>query len=320
MPNGGAQRQPAMGSRERVPVKRDRVDLNLLIALDALIAERNVTRAAARLRVGQPAMSAALARLRRVFGDPLLVRSGRAFTLTPLAQSLAGPLQEVLADIENVLTLQPGFDPAADTRTFTVIGSDYVTFILLRHLVPALYAEAPGITIRIKPLAAGFPQALDRGEADALILPAEFDRTLRRFGHQRLFEDGYVGVAWAGNTEIGDTLSPEEFSRIPQLANDTGQLGGLPETRLQQLGVRRNIEITTQTFVMGPLLVRGTRLLTIVHRRVALELAAAAEARILDLPYELGTITQTMFWHPRMDNDPAHQWLRERISALAAAI
>jgi DNA-binding transcriptional LysR family regulator len=300
--------------------QRDRVDLNLLIALDALLAERNVTRAAARLRVGQPAMSASLGRLRRVFGDPLLVRSGRAFTLTPLAQSLAGPLQGVLADIENVLTLRPGFDPAADTRTFTVIGSDYVTFVLLRHLVPALHAEAPGITLRIRPLAAGPGQALDRGEADALILPAEFDRALRRLPHQRLFEDGFVGVAWAGNTEIGDTVTPAEFSRIPQLANDPGQLGGLPETRLQRLGVHRNIEITTQTFVMGPLLVRGTRLLTIVHRRVALELAAAAEARIVGLPFELGTITQTMFWHPRMASDPGHQWLRDRISALAAGI
>jgi len=301
-------------------IKRDRVDLNLLVALDALITERNVTRAAARLRVGQPAMSASLARLRRVFGDPLLVRSGRAFSLTPLAQSLAQPLEAVLADIENVLTLQPRFDPAADTRTFTVVGSDYVTFILLRHLVPALYNEAPGITIRILPLAAGFPQALARGEADALIIPAEFDRSLRRLPHRRLFDDSFVGVVWAGNSEVGDTLTPEEFSRIPQLANDPGQLGGLPETRLQQLGVHRNIEIMMRTFVMGPLLVRGTRLLTIVHRRVALELAIAAEARILEIPFDLGTITQTMFWHPRTDNDPAHRWLRDRISALAAGL
>jgi DNA-binding transcriptional LysR family regulator len=302
-------------------MKRDRVDLNLLIALDALIAERNVTRAAARLQVGQPAMSASLARLRRVFGDPLLVRSGRTFTLTPLAQSVAQPLQALLADIETVLTLQPSFDAATDTRTFTVVGSDYVTFVLLRHLVPALYPEAPGITIRILPLAPGFQQALDRGEADVLIVPAEFDRSLRRFPHQRLFEDGFVGVVWAGNTEVGDALTPGEFSRIPQLANDPGQLAGLPDTRLRQLGVSRNIEIMmTRTFVMGPLLVRGTRLLTIVHRRVALDLAAAADARIVDIPFDLGTITQTMFWHPRTASDPAQRWLRDRIVALTAGL
>ncbi len=301
-------------------MRRDRVDLNLLVALDALLAEQNVTRAAARVRVGQPAMSASLARLRRIFGDPLLVRSGRSFALTPLAQSLAAPLEAVLADIENVLTLQPRFDPAADTRTFTVVGSDYVTFILLRHLIPALYTEAPGITVRVQPLAPGFQQVIERGEADAVIIPAEFDRGLHRFPHRRLFEDRFVCVAWAGNQEIGDVLTLEEFSRIPHLANEPGQLGGLPETRLRQLGIHRNVEITTQTFVMGPLLVRGTRLLTIVHRRVALELASAADARILDLPFDVGTITQAMFWHPRLEHDPAHQWLRERIAALAAGM
>jgi DNA-binding transcriptional LysR family regulator len=301
-------------------MKRDQVDLNLLIALDALIVERNVTRAAARLRVGQPAMSASLARLRRVFGDPLLIRSGRTFTLTPLAQSLTGPLQAVLADVENVLTRRPWFDPATDARTFTVLGSDYVTFILLRHFVPALYAEAPGVTIRIQPLADGFRQSLDRGDADAAILPAEFDPGLLRFPHSRLFTDDFVGVVWAGNTEIGDSLTAEEFSKVPQLANEPGRFAGLPETRLTQLGVHREIEVTARTFVMGPLLVRGTRLLTIVHRKIAAELAGPADARLVEIPFGLGTITQTMFWHPRLDSDPAHRWLRERIRGLVAGI
>jgi len=301
-------------------MKRDQVDLNLLIALDALIVERNVTKAAARLQVGQPAMSASLARLRRVFGDPLLIRSGRTFTLTPLAQSLAQPLQAVLADVENVLTQRPGFDPATDARTFTMLGSDYVTFILLRHFVPALYAQAPGVTIRIQPLVPGFRQSLDRGDADLLILPAEFDRGLLRFPHSRLFTDDFVGVVWAGNTEVGGSLTAEEFSRVPQLANEPGQFAGLPETRLTQLGVHREIEVTARTFVMGPLLVRGTRLLTIVHRKVAAELAGPADARLVEIPFDLGTITQTMFWHPRLDSDPAHRWLRERIHGLVAGI
>lgn len=303
-----------------VPAKRDQVDLNLLIALDALITERNISRAAEKLRVGQPAMRASLARLRRIFNDPLLARSGPAFALTPLAQSLAQPLAAVLGDIENVLTLEPGFDPASDTRTFTAVGGDYVTFVLLRHLLPALYTEAPRITIRIHPLAEGFQQIIERGEADVLILPAEFDRSLRQFPHRRLFQDRWVGVAWQGNPGIGDTLTREEFGRIPQLGKVPGHLGGLPETRLEQLGIHRNVEIMTQTCVMGPLLVRGTRLLALVHERVALELAPGAEARILDLPFDLGTITQTMFWHPRMEKDLAHRWLRDRISALAASL
>jgi len=114
-----------------------------------------------------------------------------------------------------------------------------------------------------------------------------------------LFQERYVCAAWQGNPEIGDTLTRDEFCRIPQLGNVPGHLGGLPETRLEQLGIHRNVEIMTQTFVMPPL-VRGTRLLAIVHERVALELAPGAEARILDVPFDLGIITQTMYWHPRM--------------------
>ena len=300
-------------------MKRELVDLNLLVALDALLTERNVTKAAARLRVGQPAMSASLARLRRVFDDPLLVRSGRAFALTPLAQSLVQPTEAVLGDIESVLALRLGFDPASDTHTFTIVGSDYVTFILLRHLVPALYAEAPKVTIRIRPLPMGFkglPEIIQRGEADLLIMPAEFDPSLRRFRHGRLFEDRFVCVAWEGNPEIGDTLTLEEFCRLPHL----GQFGGMPETRLRQLGIHRNVEIMTQNFVVGPLFVRGTRLLAIVHERMALELAPEAAARLLEMPVDLGVITETMYWHPRMDHDPPHQWLRDRISTLAVGL
>jgi DNA-binding transcriptional LysR family regulator len=306
-------------NRGACAMKRELVDLNLLVALDALLKERNVTKAAARLGVGQPAMSASLARLRRVFDDPLLVRSGRAFALTPLAQLLVQPNEAVLGDIESVLALRPGFDAASDTHTFTIVGSDYVAFILLRHLVPALYAEAPKVTIRIRPLAEGFKglsETIQRGEADVLIVPAEFDRSLRRFRHRRLFEDRFVCVAWEGNPEIGDTLTIDEFSRLPHL----GQFGGLPETRLQQLGIDRNVEIMTQNFLMGPMFVRGTRLLAIVHRKVALELAPEAAARVLEMPVDLGVITETMYWHPRRENDLPHRWLRDRISTLAAEL
>jgi DNA-binding transcriptional LysR family regulator len=301
-------------------MRRDRVDLNLLIALDALLHERNVTRAAARLRVGQPAMSASLARLRRVFSDPLLARTGRGFALTPLAQSLIQPLEAVLADVENMLTLRPGFDPAADVHSFTVISSDYITFILLRHLIPALNAEAPRIAIRIQPLSEDFQQVIERGEADILIAPAEFDQRLHRLRHHRLFEERYVGVVWAGNPEVGEILTLEEFCRIPQLDSDPTQFGSVHANRLKQLGIHRNVEIVTQSFVMSPLLLRGTRLLAIVHERIALEMALVSGYRILELPLDLGTLAETMYWHPRMDSDPAHRWLRDRVATLATGI
>jgi DNA-binding transcriptional LysR family regulator len=299
-------------------MRRGRVDLNLLVALDALLTERNVSKAAARLQVGQPAMSASLARLRRVFRDPLLVPSGRFLVLTPLAQSLAKPVEAVLGDIENVLTLTHGFNAAVDVRTFTIMCSDYVTFILLRQLIPAIHSEAPRITIKVQSLTADFQQTIERGESDLVIMPIEFDSDLRRFPHRRLFEDHYVGVVWEGNHEVGDTLTAEEFSQIPHLGNLPGQLGRLRGVRVAPLGVRSNVEIVTQSFVMSPLFVRGTRLLAIVQHKVALELAAVAQARVLALPFETGSITETMYWHPRTHTDPAHRWLRSRIANLAA--
>jgi DNA-binding transcriptional LysR family regulator len=113
------------------------VDLNLLPALDALLAERNVTRAAERMSLGQPAMSAVLARLRKHFGDPLLVREGRGLVLTTLAASLVAPVQEAMAATEAVLGARPPFDPRTDARSFTLVGSDYVALVLLRPLMPS---------------------------------------------------------------------------------------------------------------------------------------------------------------------------------------
>ncbi len=301
-------------------VKTNQVDLNLLVALNALLEERNVTKAAERLFVGQPAMSASLARLRRVFDDPLLMRTGRTLSLTPLAQSLIEPLRDVLAGIEGLLTLRPDFDPAHDPREFVLLGSDYVTLVLLRRLVRALDEEAPRIVVRVKPIGNGLDAELERGDTDLMIVPSEISPQLKRFPHQQLFEERYVAVVWRENPDVGDHITPEQFASLPHLGYNPGGLPALSEARLEALGIDRNVEVTTQTFVMGPLLVRGTRLLAIVHERVALELREGAESKVLELPYDLGRVTETMFWHPRNDADPAHRWLRERVATLAAQL
>jgi DNA-binding transcriptional LysR family regulator len=301
-------------------VKLNQVDLNLLVALDALLTERNVTKAAEKLYIGQPAMSASLARLRRVFDDPLLARNGRSLTLTPLAQSLVQPLRDVLAGIEDVLTLRPEFDPAHDSRLFTVVGSDYVTLVLLRRLLEVLDAEAPKVTVRIEPLAPGFQTRLEQGQTELLLLPREVDQTLDRFPHRSLFEDRWVAVVWEGHPDVSEPLTREHFLQVPHLAYNPNPLPSLAESALRDLGIERNIEVTTETFVLGPMLVRGTRLMAVVHERIARELAPVAHCRILELPFALRPVTESMYWHPRYDDDPAHRWLRERIAALAATV
>src|SRR3989440_5727714 len=141
------------------------VDLNLLVALDALLAERSVTRAADRVGLSQPGMSNALARLRRLFGDPLLVREGLALVPTPRAASLRQPVQEALSLIQQALDNRPGFDPAADHATFTVSCSDYSLLMLIGPLVRRLAAAAPGLPIQGLPRAADPVRLLPDGEA-----------------------------------------------------------------------------------------------------------------------------------------------------------
>ena len=149
------------------------VDLNLLVALDALLAERSVTRAAERVGLSQPGMSNTLARLRKLFGDPLLVREGMALVPTPRGEALREPVREALGLIQQALAGRPGFDPARDRATFTVSCSDYSLLMLIGPLVRRLAAAAPGLTIQVLPRVADAVRLLRDGGADLVIEPAE---------------------------------------------------------------------------------------------------------------------------------------------------
>lgn len=303
------------------PMRVNEIDLNLLIPLDALLSERSVTRAAERLYVGQSAMSASLARLRRVFNDPLLVRSGRSLSvLTPLAESLVQPVREVLGSIEHLLAHRAQFDPAVDGRSFTIAASDYATLVLLRHVLESLDADAPRLHLTVAPLVADYVPLLERGEIDFLVIPRELDPPTTGYGERRLFEDRFVCVAWMGNPMVPDVLSLDHLSSLPYLAYEGEQMQSLADTWLDAAGVRRKVEATAQTFVLGPLLIRGTRLISVVHARVAYELEAVANCRILELPLELPAVTETLIWNRRVEEDPAHRWMRERIATVAATL
>lgn len=299
-------------------MRAEHTDLNLLVALDALLREESVTRAAHRLSIGQPAMSASLARLRRLFNDPLLVRSGRAMVPTPLARSLAVPVRSLLDGVEELLARRPDFDPATAHRSFAVIATDYVTLVLLRHVIGTLGAEAPGVQVRIRPLNRSYREELEHHEADLLILPREVDAGVLRHPHRTLFTERFVCVTWSGNREVGGRMTREAFCRLPHLAYAPEPLPSLAELALSALGVVRDIEVTTQSFVLAPFLVRGTRLVAVVHERVAQALAEAADARIWELPFDLQPVTEVMYWHPRAEDDAGHRWLRDRIAAAAA--
>jgi DNA-binding transcriptional LysR family regulator len=293
------------------------VDLNLLIALDALLSERNVTRAAERTSVGQPAMSASLARLRRHFDDQLLVRQGRQLMPTPLAESLVGPVREAVAAAEAVLVRSRAFDPRTDRAAFTIVAADYVTMVLLRPLFGAITDEAPYVRISVKPVEAGFADQLRRGEVDMVIVPTELTDNRLAFPHTPLFTDRHVLVVDRDNPEVGDAVTVDELAELRYVAFSGGSVLPIADTELDGMGVHLSVEVTTQGFVVAPFLVAGTRLASLTYARLAEPLAAAARLRIVECPLPLTTIHEAMYWNPRHTGDLAHRWLRDRITSLA---
>jgi DNA-binding transcriptional LysR family regulator len=296
------------------------VDLNLLVALDALLAERNVTRAAERLSIGQPAMSAALNRLRKLFDDPLLSRSGADLVTTPLAESLTRPVQEAISAMHAVLATRGAFDPSADHRTFTVVASDYVGLVLLRSLVSRLAATAPRVRLVVHPVTPDLVSDLRRDQMDLAVVPREIVPERLRLPRRELFDDRYVCAVAADNASVGDALSEEEFASHRHLASGGGLLPALGQRELSSLGVAPFAEVSTQTSLLPPFLLAGTDLITVVLERLGQHLRDAAGIRLVEPPVPLGGITETMYWHPRRADDPSHRWLREEVQRAAEAL
>jgi DNA-binding transcriptional LysR family regulator len=293
------------------------VDLNLLMALEALLGERNVTRAAERLSVGQPAMSASLGRLRKHFGDPLLVREGRALVPTPLALSLLPVVREAVAAAEAVFGRPNDFDPLVDRRSHTIMASDYVTLILLRPLVARLAQDTPAQRVQVVPVQRDFPEQLSSGRIDMMIIPTNLADSRLGLPHRHLFNDRYVLIADAGNAAVGTVVSLEEFAQLPYVAYSGGPLRSIAESQLDDLGIVRRVEMSTQSFVIAPFLVTGTSFVSLVHERLARHLAALTNLKVLEPPTPLRPISEALFWSPRHTDDPAHSWLREQIAEQA---
>jgi DNA-binding transcriptional LysR family regulator len=302
-------------------VKLSRIDLNLLVALDALLTERSVTLAARRLSIGQPAMSAALGRLRRLFDDPLLVRQGSRLVPTPLAESLVDPVRQCLASVESIVSVRGAFQPDRDVRRFTLLASDYVLFVLLRPLFAELATEAPGVLIHVTPVPADHFDRLRDGRADLLILPREIARDAgARFPHVALFTDRHVCAVAMDNPDVGDTMSLAEFSTLPYLAYQAGAPYSLVESQLDLREIPRRTKVATETFALAPFLLTGTRLITLLYERLGRQVAEQAGIRLLESPVDLPPITEAMYWDPRHTEDAGHRWLRDRISAHASSL
>lgn len=295
-----------------------RLDLNLLLAFEALIAERSVTRAAERMSVGQPAMSASLARLRTFFGDPLLVREGRSLVPTPRALELTASFQEALDLIDSTVRASRGFDPQTAHRAFTIMASDYVLLLLLSPLVAELEAEAPNLRLTIRPVAGDYAEQIDRPQLDLLILPEEAADLEARSA--RLFSDRLVCAVDQGHPEVGERLTQEQFRTLPLVSYRATPGESMIERRFRELGIDRATAVGTESIVIQPLVLAGTRMMALIPERLGRHFAEQAGIRLLDPPYPLAPLHAAMFWVPRAGPDPGHRWLRDRVRQAAAAL
>lgn len=297
------------------------VDLNLLVAFDALMDERSVTRAASRIGLSQPGMSNALSRLRKLADDPLLVREGLTLAPTPRAEALRRPVHDALALIRGALDERPAFDPARDRATCTVSCSDYSLLMLIGPLVRHLAAAAPGITIRVLPRSPDPVRLLRDADTDLVIEPAEI-MPEAALASRRLFADRWLCCVWEGNTAVGDTMTLDAYLRLPHLVYSMGrgQPPSIVDQHLERARLPRRIEFTVESFLLAPYLLEGTELVTVVPERAVPHLRRTAAIKVLEPPVGLPPITEMLWWHPRHTAGPAHAWVRDGIAAIAAGL
>lgn len=294
-------------------------DLNLLVALDVLLTERNVTRAGERLFLSQPAVSGILARLRHAFQDELLVRVGRNLELTALAADLAGPVHECVCQIEDLLNLRRPFDPATSQWPFRIAASDYVVFLLLGALLKSFTERAPNVSVRFLALEPGVGERLAGGELDFAILPTELEPGLPSVP---LFEDSWVSAVWSGHPHTASTFTLEEFLALPHLSFRLAgpDHGSIAESHLAQLGHELKIVASTESFATAPFLLRDTPFATLVPRRLGERLREAADIRLVELPLEIPRLREKLIWNPRYTASAAHAWFREQLVDVAQGL
>ncbi len=292
------------------------LNLNVLVALDALLVECNVTRAAKRIRVTQPAMSQTLARLRELFDDPLLVRKGRVLVRTPRAEAMLSPLSEALEAVERAVQLGMGFEPATSKRVFRVAMTDLHLTSILPGMLRTIGASAKEVRIQAEPMAmGGFSKRVSTGEIDlavGFLLRAAEDVVV-----ETLFVDDFVCLVRRGHPLARKKrITLDAFTRHWHLANTP--VGYVPQAMAgtgHLFGAMTRIRASLPYLLSVPAMVRETDLVATVPRRLLRAPIDLAEIAVLEAPAELPEVAHSMWWRPHFDRDPAHLWLRALVRA-----
>ncbi|SAL50027.1 LysR family transcriptional regulator [Caballeronia udeis] len=297
------------------------IDLNLLVSLDALLAESNVTRAAQRLHLTQPAVSTQLARLRQIFGDPLLIpaETGRGMTRSTRALELMEPLHVALKNLEAVVRHQPSFDPHTDRRSFVIAANDNATAVLGQRLMEQLPTLA-GPGVRIAFVVADQPSMatrLERGEIDLLLgsermVPASMKA-------RKLFDEHFVVVQRKRHPRGTAPLDLDTYCALDHVLVSTsgGSFHGFMDEHLDALGRERRVVLSVQHFTLVPELLVRTDYVSTLPARFAERYRERLD--IFALPFEARGFTLFAAWPLRSQADPAHVWLRDTLAEIAGA-
>ena len=290
-----------------------RLDLNLLLALEALLAERNVTRAAARLNLSQPALSAQLRRLRDIFGDPLLVPARRGVIPTPRALELQAPLRESLRALRSVVAERVHFDPSDAELTVAVAASDYAQCAMLNRIVE-IQRMAPKLRLSWRQLyAPELVGQMERGEVDlAIMTPNTAPRQLLT---RPLFDERYVVIARHGHPVIKGSIDIEQLCALTHIAVSPrgGGFAGPTDVALGAIGRQRRVGLSTASFLIVPeLVVRSDQIALVPERLVR---GRSRDLQIIDPPIDVTGFTLGLVWHERADAEPAQVWLRSQLAS-----
>jgi DNA-binding transcriptional LysR family regulator len=292
------------------------LDLDLLVTLDMLLAERNVTRAAKRLNLSQPALSARLTRLRDIFEDPLLLPAQRGMLPTKRALELQAPLHEALEGVRRVVAESARFEPSSAATAIAIAASDYNQYSILMPLVAVLRTEAPGIRIAWRTIDASVLTAqMERGEVDlALMTPETAPEPLRM---RKLYRERYVAIARAGHPIVQGSLDLDAFCALDHVvvSPQGGGFSGPTDTALEAIGRSRRVVLSAPGFLIVPEIIARSDMIALVPHRIVGD--RSVQLQILEPPLTVQGFEIAMVWHDRTTTHPLQRWLRERIAALA---
>jgi LysR family nod box-dependent transcriptional activator len=302
-----------------------RLDLNLLVALEALLGERSVSRAAERLHLGQSATSAALGRLREHFNDPLLAPVGRQLQPTALGLALLPKVREALALTREIVDAPAGFDPASCERRLTLVASDYIAAVLMPAVSRELARRAPGMRLSLRDLPMPrdgdvVSEALEYRRSDCVIVPQ--GRLNPAYPQLPLLRDRLCCVVCAEHSPYAEALSLADYCQAEHVVREfsDGRNLALDAAHLAELGIERQVAVALESFALMPAFIVGSGRVATLFRRQAESLAQRYRLRIHPAPLAFPEAVQVLQWHPYQDRDPALVWFRQLLLEQAAGL